>query len=73
MLQQGKYAADVIYFIGEDTPKMTGTQDPVLPVGYSYDYINAEVILERLSVVDGRFVLPDGMSYSLLVLPKIPT
>ena len=70
MLQQGTYAADVLYFIGEDTPKMTGTKDPELPVGYSYDYINAEVILERLSVENGRFVLPDGLSYSILVLPE---
>ena len=70
MLQQGKYAADVLYFIGEDAPKMTGTRDPELPPGYSYDYINAEVILERLSVEDGKFVLPDGMNYSILVLPE---
>ncbi len=70
MLQQGTYAADVLYFIGEDTPKMTGTRDPELPVGYSYDYINAEVIMERLSVEDGKFVLPDGMTYSILVLPE---
>jgi len=70
MLQQGKYAADVLYFIGEDAPKMTGTKDPELPAGYSYDYINAEVILERLSVENGRFVLPDGMSYSIMVLPE---
>jgi hypothetical protein len=70
MLQQGKYAADVLYFIGEDAPKMTGTRDPELPPGYSYDYINAEVILDRLSVENGRFVLPDGMSYSILVLPE---
>jgi hypothetical protein len=70
MLQQGKYVADVAYFIGEDTPKMTGTQDPELPVGYAYDYMNAEVILDRLTVENGRFVLPDGMSYSILVLPE---
>lgn len=70
MLQQGKYAADVLYFIGEDAPKMTGTKDPQLPPGYSYDYINAEVILDRLSVENGKFMLPDGMSYSILVLPE---
>ncbi len=70
MLQQGKYAADVAYFIGEDAPKMTGTKDPALPVGYSYDYMNAEVILNRLTVENGRFVLPDGMTYSILVLPE---
>jgi hypothetical protein len=73
MLQQGTYVADVAYFIGEDAPKMTGVQDPALPKGYSFDYINAEVIKNRLSVKDGRFVLPDGMSYKVLVLPKLET
>ena len=69
MLQQGQYAADVCYFIGEDTPIMTGVRNPELPDGYSYDYINAEVIMDRLSVKEGKFILPDGMSYSLMILP----
>lgn len=73
MLQQGKYVADVAYFIGEDAPKMTGTTDPELPLGYSFDYINAEVIMNRLSVKNGRLFLPDGMNYGLLVLPKLET
>jgi hypothetical protein len=69
LLQQGQYVADVCYFIGEDAPMMTGARNPELPDGYSYDYINAEVILDRLSVKDGKFVLPDGTSYSIMVLP----
>lgn len=73
MLQQGKYVADVAYFIGEDAPKMTGVQDPALPKGYSFDYINAEVILNRVTVKDGKLTLPDGMSYRVLVLPKLET
>ena len=73
LLQQGKYAADICYFIGENTPVMTGVRNPELPDGYSYDYINAEVILNRLSVKNGKFILPDGMSYSLLVLPPLKT
>ena len=73
LLQQGRYVADVAYFIGEDAPKMTGSLEPKLPEGYSYDFINAEVIEKRLSVADGRFVLPDGMSYQVLVLPELTT
>jgi hypothetical protein len=73
MLQQGNYVADVCYFIGEDAPIMTGATIPELPKGYSFDYINAEVILNRLSVEDGRFVLPDGMSYRIMVLPPLQT
>jgi hypothetical protein len=73
LLQQGKYVADVAYFIGEDAPKMTGVCDPALPFGYAFDYINAEVIRERVQVKDGKLVLPDGMTYSLLVLPQLET
>jgi len=73
MLQQGKYVADVAYFIGEDVPKMTGITDPPLPKGYSFDYINGEVIRERVTVKNGRLFLPDGMNYGLLVLPKLET
>ena len=69
MLQQGLHVADVAYFIGEDTPKMTGIRQPALPLGYDFDYINAEVLLGRATVVDGRLTLPDGMSYRMLVLP----
>ncbi len=73
LLQQGRYVADVAYFIGEDVPKMTGTTEPPLPPGYAFDYINAEVILNRLEVKDGRFTLPGGPSYRLLVLPPLKT
>ena len=73
MLQQGTYIADVAYFIGEDAPKMTGVCDPALPAGYSFDYINAEVINDHAKVVNGRLVLDSGVEYSLLVLPKQET
>lgn len=73
LLQQGKYVADVCYFIGEDAPIMTGATNPELPKGYSFDYINAEVIMTRLSVRDGKFVLPDGMTYRMMVLPPLET
>jgi len=71
MMQQGKYVADIMYFIGEDAPKMTGEINPAVPPGYSYDFINAEVILERLTFKNGAYHLPDGMSFKLLVLPNL--
>lgn len=69
MLQQGRYIADVAYFIGEDAPKMTGVRNPEMPKGYSYDYVNGEV-LRQATVVDGRLHLQSGMEYNVLVLPK---
>ena len=73
LLQQGTYAADLCYFIGEDAPIMTGATNPEVPKGYSFDYINAEVIMNRMTVKDGRFVLPDGMNYGMMVLPPLET
>ena len=73
LLQQGNYVADVCYFIGEDAPMMTGATNPELPKGYSFDYINAEVIMNSISVKNGKFVLPHGMSYRMMVLPPRET
>jgi len=73
MLQQGNYVADVAYFIGEDVPKMTGICEPKLPKGYSFDYINSEIIMNRAYVRDGKIILPDGMFYRILVLPVLET
>lgn len=73
MLQQGTYIADVAYFIGEDTPKMTGVRNPEIPKGYSYDYMNAEVILKYLTVQNGLLTLPSGIQYKVLVLPELNT
>jgi hypothetical protein len=73
MLQQGLNVADVAYFIGEDAPKMTGVADPALPVGYQFDYMNAEVIEKYMTVRDGLITLPHGTQYRILVLPKLET
>jgi hypothetical protein len=73
MMQQGLYVADVAYFIGEDTPKMTGITDPPLPVGYQFDYMNAEVIEKYMTVRDGLITLPHGTQYRMMVLPRQET
>jgi hypothetical protein len=72
MLMQGLFVADVCYYYGDHVPNYTQLRasDPVgLGSGYDYDVITEEAILTRLSVEDGRLVLPDGMSYHMLVLP----
>ncbi|TAN38240.1 MAG: glycoside hydrolase family 2 [Verrucomicrobia bacterium] len=73
LLQHGHSVADVAYFIGEDAPKMTGTRQPELPPGYDYDYINAESLLTRARVKNGRLAMPNGPAYRLLVLPPMET
>jgi len=72
MLQSGLFVADVLYYNGDWAPNLVGPRfvDPSLGKGYDYDVCNAEVLLTRLSVTGGKLVLPDGMSYRLLVLPE---
>lgn len=72
MLQQGVNIADILYFIGEDAPKMTGTTDPALPKGFQFDYINYDVIMNKLQVKNGLLTL-SGSQYRLLILPKLKT
>ncbi len=40
----------------------------MLPPGYNFDCVNADV-LNRMKVKDGRLVLPNGITYQLLILP----
>jgi hypothetical protein len=71
MLQQGQFVANVCYYYGDQGFNFVPPKhiDPSLGFGYDYDVVNAEVILQRMAVRDGRIVLPDGMCYELLVLP----
>ncbi|MDR0725685.1 MAG: glycoside hydrolase family 2 [Prevotellaceae bacterium] len=85
MMEQGLPVSDVAYFIGEDAPANigpfgtnpasveNGVAIPVFPTGYRFDYVNADVIINSMSVKDGRIVLPHGISYRLLVLPPFRT
>jgi hypothetical protein len=77
MLRQGLFVADLLYFTGEDVPVPTKVEreqlSPTPPEGYDYDVANAEAILKRARAEDGRIVLPDGISYRVLVLPDDPT
>ncbi|MBP1608025.1 MAG: glycoside hydrolase family 2 sugar binding [Acidobacteria bacterium] len=73
MAQQGIFVADVAYYLGEGIPSSPPYWEkikPEAPEGYDYDFLNTDVLLNGLSVKDGRLVLPSGMSYSILVLPE---
>jgi hypothetical protein len=70
MLQQGKFVADIAYYYGEDNniTALFGKKLPDIPEGYNYDFINADALINLLSVKDAKLVTPSGMSYSVLVL-----
>jgi hypothetical protein len=72
MLSQGLFVGDVCYYYGDNVPNQVPLKhvNEDLGEGYDYDVCNTEVILDRMSVRDGKIILPDGMTYHALVLPK---
>ncbi|MDR3562458.1 MAG: glycosyl hydrolase [Negativicutes bacterium] len=70
LLRQGLFVADVC-FLRPQLPNQKYLEPaPEVPAGYRYDECSAEALMARMRVKDGRLVLPDGMSYRLLVLPE---
>ncbi len=72
MLQQGKFAADLLYYYGEDAnvSGLFGQAPPALPEGFGFDYANSDVVANRLTASGNRLNTATGMSYRLLVLDK---
>ena len=78
MLQWGNYAADILYYPGEDAPLTVANifgkvnKDKLHP-GNLYDFCNSDVICNRIKIEGGKITLPNGAQYSLLVLPESNT
>ncbi|MEI8084300.1 MAG: glycosylhydrolase-like jelly roll fold domain-containing protein [Actinomycetes bacterium] len=69
--------ADICYLQPEGAPREfvppPRNGPPHTRPGYNFDGCTAEVVLTRMTVRNGRLVLPDGMSYRVLVLPDVET
>ena len=70
LLRQGRFVADICYLQAEAPPQ--GFHNHKRD-GHDWDECSADVVLNRMTVRDGRLVLPDGMNYRLLVLPESAT
>ncbi|KAK0348591.1 hypothetical protein LTR94_036601, partial [Friedmanniomyces endolithicus] len=59
LLQQGRDHADLAYFYGEDAPITSLFEHGVpadLPTRYAYDFVNADILANRMSVDKGELV-----------------
>jgi alpha-L-rhamnosidase/F5/8 type C domain len=70
LLQQGRFIADVAYYYGEDSnvTALFAAKAPNVPLGYNYDFINADTLLTALSVKEDLISTPSGMHYRVLAL-----
>jgi hypothetical protein len=74
LLQQGLFVADICYLTPENSPQQWQTPGRTKErPGYNFDCCPPEAVLTRMSVKKGRLVLPDGMSYRVMVLPDVET
>lgn len=67
MLESGLPVSDVLMYLGDEQNHKPPQSLP-FPHGFAYDYCNPDVLLNRLSVKDGRLVTPEGITYRALWL-----
>ncbi|MDR2683716.1 MAG: hypothetical protein LBB64_07600, partial [Dysgonamonadaceae bacterium] len=68
LFERGKPVSDVLWYLGDEINHKPDQHAP-FPQGYKYDYCNPDVLLNRLSVRDGKIVTPEGISYAAMWLP----
>ena len=60
LLQQGHGYSDIAYFYGEETPvtqQFANGPPADLPVQFGYDFVNAQILVQRLTVDEGLLTL----------------
>lgn len=71
MLQQGRSVADVAYFIGEERPSSALARARALlhlPQENGYDFVNADALINELSVEGDEIVAGGGARYRIVYL-----
>jgi len=70
LLQQGRFAADVAVLYPEDRnlTELYADHMPDVPVGYAYDFVNTDALLNTLQLKGSRLVAPSGSSYRVLLV-----
>jgi hypothetical protein len=74
LLQQGLFVADTCLLGPEGSPQSVNGQASLASLErppYNFDVCPPDAALTRMSVRAGRLVMPDGMSYRLLALPRV--
>jgi hypothetical protein len=67
VLQQGEYVADVLWYYGDHYERPPFDLDN-FPKGYRFDYLNAEILHDKLSVENGKIYVKDAGNYRVITL-----
>jgi hypothetical protein len=69
MLEDGRPVSDVLWYLGDEVDHKPLETAP-FPDGYRFDYCNPDALLTRITVADGLWKTPDGISYRVLWMPN---
>ena len=64
-LEAGLPVQDVLWYLG-DAVDHKPDEDYPFPEGFRADYLNHDVLTNRLSVKDGVFTVPEGTAWNVL-------
>jgi hypothetical protein len=68
LLEAGEIANDVLWYLG-DAVDHKPEEEYLFPEGFRADYLNHDVLTNRLAVKDGLFTIPEGASWKVLWVP----
>ncbi len=67
VLQEGEYVADVLWYYGDHYERPPFDLDE-FPKGYRFDYLNAEILHDKLSMQDGKIHVENAGDYKVIML-----
>ena len=67
-LEAGEPSEDVLWYLGDAMDHKLSEFYP-FPEGFRYDYLNHDVLTNRLAVKDGLFATPEGVTWKVLWVP----
>lgn len=71
LMRNGKAVIDLCIYLGDNAPvKLLAYRLPIIPEGYDFDVITQDGLMTRMSPKERCIVLPDGMSYQMLILER---
>ncbi|MEN9910272.1 MAG: hypothetical protein RLZZ540_3431 [Bacteroidota bacterium] len=71
LMRLGKSTAAICVYLGENAPvKILTNRLPDIPGGFDFDAFTTDALLTRMEGSKGKILLPDGVEYKMMVLPK---
>lgn len=65
LLEQGRTVSDVLLYLGDAVDHKPPHHLP-FPAGFCYDYLNRDALMERITIRNGLWTTPEGLTWKAL-------